>query len=157
MIIPAIGGTQLGLLPHDGRTRAVHTSEEYDVYAGRGRGVTMLSVAPYLDMIDLRPGWLGNPHEVGQPCSVCLEPADPRTPWDTSPRDAVWHPAGEALRLFERDFLRCLEEHPRFRRAVLALKGKRLGCPGCPTGEPCHARIIAAWVDAQEARASDAA
>ena len=127
MITPATHGLQLSLLPHDGRTRAVFAGEEYDVYAGRPRGNLRPEHVPVGE-----PGWLGNPHRVGTGCSTCgYKP----------------HSVEEALALFESYFLARVRADDLFRDAVLALKGKRLGCPGCPTGSPCHAGIIARWVE----------
>jgi len=108
--------TQLGLLPHDGRTRAVSTDEVHDVYAGRSR------TPPAFAEIGA-PGWLGNPYDV-----------------------RVY--GAEAGPLFERYFLARAKRDREFRTAVLALAGKRLGCPGCATGSPgCHARFIAQWIE----------
>ena len=128
MITPATHGLQLSLLPHDGRTRAVFIGEEHDVRAGRPRG----NLRPEHVAVGA-PGWLGNPHRVGTGCSACgYRP----------------HTLEEALALFEHAyFLPRVASDPAFRAAVLALKGKRLGCPGCATGSPCHAGIIARWVE----------
>ncbi len=134
MITRATSGTQLALLPHDGRTRAVHTSEEHDVYAGRPRIGQPNHLRPGIT------GWLGNPHSLGAPCRMC-----------SRPRYDVWHEGDDALRLFGVYFHARLTCDPDFSAAVLALRGKRLGCPGCATGEPCHARIIADWIEAQPA------
>ena len=52
----------------------------------------------------------------------------------------------KAMDLFRAYFERRVAEDPDFRRDVLALKGKTLGC-FCKPG-PCHGDVIAAWVDA---------
>ena len=104
------------LLAHDGRTRAVSTTEEFDVYAGRG------SAHPETVRVGLS-GWLGNPFRV-------MDHGD------------------AALDMFQSYFVGRVARDAEFRTAVLALRGKRLGCPGCPTGSPCHARIIADWIEA---------
>lgn len=51
------------------------------------------------------------------------------------------------LRKFEDYFFTRLETDDEFRRRVLQLRGKVLGCHCVP--EKCHGEIIAAWVDAQ--------
>lgn len=54
----------------------------------------------------------------------------------------------DAIRLFETAyFLPRLATDPEFRRRVLELRGKRLGCFCKP--RPCHCDVIAAWVNAQ--------
>lgn len=67
------------------------------------------------------PGWLGNPWRADSM-------ADP-------------------IESFRQAFLRKLDAVPEFRAAVLALRGKRLGC-WCKPGA-CHGDVIAAWLDAQ--------
>lgn len=62
-------------------------------------------------------------------------------PFDEGPRV-------ERIRKFEAYFLRRVEDDPEFRAQVLALRGKRLACFCRP--KPCHATVIASWVDAQE-------
>lgn len=54
---------------------------------------------------------------------------------------------GEAIELFRKDFLARVDADPEFRRRVLALRGKRLGCFCKPNA--CHGDIIAQWVDSQ--------
>lgn len=60
-----------------------------------------------------------------------------------------------ALAGFQHYFVEKLRRDPKFKAAVLALRGKRLGC-FCKPG-PCHGDIIAAWVDAQPETAPDIA
>ena len=43
-------------------------------------------------------------------------------------------------------FLRRVEADPEFRRRVLALRGKRLGCFCFP--KRCHGNVMAEWIDA---------
>lgn len=56
-------------------------------------------------------------------------------------------PKEELLELFRNHFFRHVAEDPEFRSAVLALRGKRLGCFCAPAS--CHGHVIAAWIDAQ--------
>lgn len=67
-------------------------------------------------------GYFGNPYRLGR---------------DGSGEDV--------LRKYQAYFLDRLDTEPEFRRRVLGLKGKRLGC-FCKPG-PCHGDIIAAWVN----------
>jgi len=55
------------------------------------------------------------------------------------------HGRERALELYREYFLRRVGVDPTFRRDVLALAGKRLGC-FCKPAE-CHGDIIAAWVN----------
>ena len=48
---------------------------------------------------------------------------------------------------FKAYFLARVASEPPFRRRVLTLRGKTLGCWCHPL--PCHADVIAAWLDAQ--------
>jgi len=61
-------------------------------------------------------------------------------------------PPGSTLPAFEAYFLKRVEEDPEFRRRVLALRGKRLGC-FCPPKRACHGLIIARWLDGEPERA----
>lgn len=54
---------------------------------------------------------------------------------------------GSTIAKFREYFLKRVEEDADFRRAVLALRGKRLGCFCKPLA--CHGDVIAAWIDAQ--------
>ncbi len=77
-------------------------------------------------------GYFGNPYAVGHWCARCRRP----------------HPtAGETLPCYEAYFLERLDEDPEFRRRVLELKGKTLGC-FCAPG-PCHGDVILAWLEKQ--------
>jgi len=51
-----------------------------------------------------------------------------------------------AIQHFQDYFLKRIEEDDDFRRKVLRLKGKTLGCFCAPRA--CHGDIIAEWVDA---------
>ena len=53
----------------------------------------------------------------------------------------------EAIRRYHSYFLQRIATDPEFRRRVLELRGKRLGCFCSP--KACHGDVIAAWVDAQ--------
>jgi hypothetical protein len=54
---------------------------------------------------------------------------------------------GFTLSKFEAYFLKRVEEDPEFRRRVLALKGKRLGCFCSKNSQICHGQIIINWLD----------
>ncbi len=51
----------------------------------------------------------------------------------------------EALPLFVEYFHKRIESDPEFKRRVIALAGKRLGCFCKP--RDCHGDVIAAWVN----------
>ena len=53
----------------------------------------------------------------------------------------------ECLDIYRRYFAFRVKTDPEFRRRLLELRGKRLGCFCSPL--PCHGSVIAAWVDAQ--------
>lgn len=53
----------------------------------------------------------------------------------------------DALPRFRHYFATRLEVDPEFRRRVLALRGKKLGCFCKP--RPCHGDVIAEWIDSQ--------
>lgn len=78
------------------------------------------------------PGTFGNPYRPGEGGAVAC------------------------LNRFADYFLKRVEADPEFRRQVLALRGKRLGCFCAPPGgatarDPlvCHGQVIAAWLDSQ--------
>ncbi|NQV33471.1 MAG: DUF4326 domain-containing protein [Phycisphaeraceae bacterium] len=103
-------------------------ASSYDVYIGRRS-------APYAHMLTqgIKPGqkgWLGNPHPIG-PCKICSET----------------HTRTECIRAFKSDFLEAMTRNEDFKKAVLALKGKRLGCFFKP--EDCHGDVIKAYIEAQ--------
>lgn len=72
-------------------------------------------------------GYFGNPHLL-------------RT--KATPQDRA-----HVLDLFRRYFLDRVERDAEFRRRVLDLRGKRLGCFCKP--QACHGDVIAEWVDSQ--------
>jgi Domain of unknown function (DUF4326) len=51
----------------------------------------------------------------------------------------------EALARYRASFHERLKNDPQFRRRVLALKGKRLGCFCAPLA--CHGDVIAQWLE----------
>lgn len=51
----------------------------------------------------------------------------------------------QVLRWYEKDFLKKIESDQFFRRQVLGLRGKRLGCYCKPAA--CHGDIIKNWLD----------
>jgi hypothetical protein len=90
--------------------------QEYDVYIGRpGHG---------------HEGYFGNPHRSNSPCIRCS-----RT--HTKP--------GDTIPCFREYFEERLANDPEYKRRVMELAGKRLGC-FCVPG-PCHGRIIANYLN----------
>ena len=113
-----------------GQTRVVNiATDSCDVYIGRGidRYVHLLTegISPGTE------GWLGNPHPIGW-CKICNEA----------------HTRAECIKKFEHDFYKKIESDANFRKVLLGLKGKRLGCYCKP--KACHGDIIKAWLDGQE-------
>ena len=102
-----------------GRTVAVNLKyDKFDVYVGRaGRGYD---------------GFFGNPVRIGAECLEC---------------GVVHESGGDTLPCFEIYFKRRLRSDPEFKRRVLGLRGKRLGCFCVP--RPCHSEIMARWIDNQ--------
>lgn len=84
------------------------------------RVINIKDGVPY-DVYCGRPGPLGNPFQSGT-------------------RDTN-------IENYRRMFSERVKVDERFRKAVLALKGKTLGCFCVPL--KCHAQVIADWVDAQ--------
>ena len=94
------------------------TKEKCDVYIGRwGKypGVRHLNNTPIG-----QKGWLGNPYAV------------------------EIYGRTECIRLYQLDFMDRLSE-PDFLEAVLAIRGKKLGCYCSPLA--CHGNIIANFLD----------
>jgi hypothetical protein len=54
----------------------------------------------------------------------------------------------DAVKMFERYFLDRIERDIEFKRRILALKGKRLGCFCKP--QACHGDVIADWLNKME-------
>ena len=75
-------------------------------------------------------GYFGNRHPIGW-CVRCN----------------VEHKRGEAIAAYAKDFAKRIVEDEEFRRNVLDLKGKRLGCFCSPAR--CHGDIIKDWLDGQ--------
>lgn len=72
------------------------------------------------------------------------------------PRDRSAQAVRECLEDYRRHFLGRVNNDPEFRRRVLELRGKRLGCFCAPPGGltaaapfVCHGQVIAEWLDAQ--------
>lgn len=55
---------------------------------------------------------------------------------------------GATIQRFKAYFLERIEKDPEFRRRVLELKGKRLGCFCCPS--PCHGDVYVEWLEGPE-------
>jgi hypothetical protein len=72
-----------------------------------------------------RPGW---PSEFGNPSRLSAE------------KDRV-----QAIAEFREYFYKRLDSDPIFKRKVIALRGKRLGCFCAP--KPCHADVIAEYLN----------
>ena len=78
-----------------------------------------------------RPGLFGNPSRVGSMCVVCYG----------------WHTEkGETIECYRKHFAVRVATDAVFRDAVLALRGKRLGCYCAGTG-PCHGDVIVEYLD----------
>lgn len=92
--------------------------EEFDVYIGRaGRG---------------HDGYFGNPYRIGHWCQRCKRPH---------------HNAESTLTCYREYFAHRLVTDAEFKRRVLDLRGKRLGC-FCKPGA-CHGDVIAEYVNSQ--------
>lgn len=90
--------------------------EDYDVYIGRaGKG---------------QSGYFGNPFRVGYPCGRC---------------GRIHREGSETIECFRGYFNERIRQDPKFRRSVLALAGKRLGCFCKPW--PCHGDVYVEWIE----------
>lgn len=78
-------------------------------------------------------GLFGNPYKVGEFCQRCRQRHES---------------GGETLPCFRAYFEERVKYDRAFRLQVLRLRGKTLGCFCVP--QPCHAVIIAEWIDSQE-------
>ena len=81
-------------------------------------------------------------------------PDPPKSGCFGNPFPVGTHGREECIRLYEEYFLDRLETDTSFAEAVLALKGKRLGCVCKPEGGfkgklLCHGQIIKRWLDEQ--------
>jgi hypothetical protein len=104
------------------------TTDTYDEYIGRGS-------RPYTHILTagIKPheeGWLGNPHPIGW-CKICGES----------------HTREECISAFKNDFYEKINRNADFRKAVLSLKGKRLGCYCKP--KACHGDVIKEYIESQ--------
>lgn len=75
-------------------------------------------------------GYFGNPIRLGAHCPICGE-------YHQRP--------GDTLVCYEIYFQRRLETDPDFKRRVLELRGKKLGCFCKPN--PCHGDVIAKYLN----------
>jgi len=118
----------------NGQTTVVNiANDSCNVYIGRG----IKHLANLLTDV-IRPGeegWLGNPHPIGQ-CEICNEN----------------HTRDECIEKFKDDFYKKITNDHLFRKSVLALNGKLLGCYCKP--EACHGDIIKQWIDKQNIKES---
>ena len=100
----------------------VHISEGYEVYGGRPRGY------PRIKPQDCKPGvdrgWLGNSAKIEGPGKLAR---------------------AKALADFRVEFYERVTTDPAYKMAVLALKGKRVGCHCHPLS--CHLDIVADFVN----------
>ena len=102
------------------------TIDTHDEYIGRGTEprTHMLTegIKPHTE------GWLGNPHPIGW-CNICHE----------------HHTRTKCISKFKKDFYNKINGNPDFKRCVLLLKGKRLGCYCKP--KECHGDVIKEYID----------
>jgi Domain of unknown function (DUF4326) len=61
---------------------------------------------------------------------------------------SVWGTGSVAVQRFQRYFVDRIEKDSEFKRRILALKGKRLGCFCKP--KACHGDVIADWLNKME-------
>lgn len=104
------------------------STDEYDEYIGRGGEYRTHMLAGGIKPGEI--GWLGNPHPIGW-CDICGE----------------YHSRTECISKFKDDFYEKIQNDSEFQSAVLALKGKRLGCYCKP--EECHGDVIKEWIDSR--------
>jgi len=91
-------------------------NSKYDVYIGRaGKG---------------QLGYFGNPIVQGQRCPIC---------------NRVHQNPGDTLPCYKKFFYEKIASDPEFKKRVLQLKDKRLGCFCHP--RPCHGDVIAHYLD----------
>ena len=111
-------------------TKIVNLSNEsYDVYIGRG-----IEYHTHMLAKNIKPGekgWLGNPHPIGW-CDIC----------------SAYHTRDECIDKFKEDFYKKIKSDAGFKKSVLSLQGKRLGCYCKPKN--CHGDIIKQWIEASK-------
>ena len=114
---------------YSGETTVVNlTIESCDEYIGRG-----IEYHTHMNADGIKSGeegWLGNPHPIGW-CDICSE----------------YHTRDECIEKFKQDFYKKIKSDPEFRKSVLLLKGKRLGCYCKPKN--CHGDIIKKYIEIQ--------
>jgi len=101
-------------------------TDSCEVYIGRG-------IQKYAHLLTegIEPGvegWLGNPHPIGD-CKICSKT----------------HTRLECIEKFKQDFHKKIADDPVFRKHLIGLKGKKLGCYCKP--EDCHGDVIKQWLD----------
>jgi len=104
-------------------------NDSYDEYIGRG-----IKYHTHMLAKGIKPreeGWLGNPHPIGW-CDICVE----------------YHTRDECIEKFKIDFYKKISSDIQFRKSVLLLKRKRLGCYCKP--QKCHGDIIKEWIESTE-------
>ncbi len=103
-------------------------NDAYDEYIGRG-----IEYHTHMNAEGIKPGengWLGNPHPIGW-CDICSE----------------YHTRIECIKKFKQDFYNKIDADPEFRKSVLTIKGKRLGCYCKP--KECHGDVIKEWIESE--------
>jgi hypothetical protein len=73
-------------------------------------------------------GYYGNPHPIGY-CRICR----------------TVHDRASAIAAFKKDFLERIEKDSAFRKRVIELKGKRLGCFCAP--DLCHGNVYVEFLE----------
>ncbi len=104
-------------------TKRVHTTDDYDLYGGRGNnGERNIATAANNHEIG-QEGWLGNPYKLND------------------------YDRDQAIELYERDLTWLIEEKSWFREALKSLYGKRIAC-SCPSHMDCHVDVLVRKVNA---------
>jgi hypothetical protein len=104
------------------------TNDSYDEYIGRGIEYHTHMLAKGIKAGE--KGWLGNPHPIGW-CDICKK----------------YHTRIDCIKNFRKDFFKKINENTDFRKSIMLLKGKRLGCYCKP--KECHGDVIKEWIEAQ--------
>ena len=120
------------------KTRVVNIRlDKYDVYGGRNhKGQVPDEVGA--------EGWLGNPFPLPPRAGVS------KRAWEAEVK--------RVLEQYRDYFLRRVAEDPEFAEAVLACRGKAIGC-FCVNAKgegECHLRTVVEWIEAQPCAHSDA-